>query len=147
MVQQYRPIFKYYEFTDGKKVVVERDPQDGSEWPFHDLIYAEYNEVTQMWDLYRFVKEPLGISAPDKKSMIDEANCQLVTMKDPTQSPTVPPHTHAIDDITGLRSELDSKLSAAQAEPQPDSTAEDLATLVQDFNALLGKLRSAGIMK
>jgi len=68
-------------------------------------------------------------------------------MKDPTQSPTVPPHTHAIDDITGLRSELDSKLSAAQAEPQPDSTAEDLATLVQDFNALLGKLRSAGIMK
>jgi len=61
---------------------------------------------------------------------------------------TFPPatHTHEIEDVNGLQSALDAKLTATQAEAQADSTAEDVATLVADFNALLAKLRAAGIM-
>lgn len=55
-------------------------------------------------------------------------------------------HTHSISQVSGLQSALDSKLTASQAEAQADSTAEDVATLVADFNALLAKLRAAGIM-
>lgn len=38
------------------------------------------------------------------------------------------------------------KLTATQAEAQADSTATDVAGLVADFNALLAKLRTAGII-
>ena len=55
-------------------------------------------------------------------------------------------HTHNISQISGLQSALDAKLSATRAEAQADSEAEDVATLVADFNALLAKLRAAGIM-
>lgn len=43
-------------------------------------------------------------------------------------------------------SKLAAKLSASQAEAQADSSAEDVAGLVADFNTLLAKLRAAGIM-
>ncbi len=36
--------------------------------------------------------------------------------------------------------------SVVRAAAQPDSTAEDAAGLVTDFNALLAKLRAAGIL-
>jgi len=55
-------------------------------------------------------------------------------------------HTHNISQISGLQSALDAKLTATQAEAQADSEAADLETLVADFNALLAKLRAAGIM-
>lgn len=55
-------------------------------------------------------------------------------------------HTHSISQVSNLQSALDAKLTATQAEAQADSTAEDVATLVADFNALLAKLRAAGIM-
>lgn len=43
-----------------------------------------------------------------------------------------------------LRDELiDKRVAAAQT----DSTAPDIATLKTDFNALLAKLRAAGLMK
>jgi hypothetical protein len=80
MTGYYRPIFKYYEFDNGNKVVVEIDPQDGSDWPFHYLVYAEYNPTTQQWDLSTTVKQSLNISKPDKNSAIDEACYQLVSM-------------------------------------------------------------------
>jgi hypothetical protein len=59
---------------------VEPDPQDGSDWPFHKIIYAEYNPTTQQWDLYYNVKTALNISKPDKSSAVDEARYQLVAM-------------------------------------------------------------------
>lgn len=55
-------------------------------------------------------------------------------------------HTHSISQVSNLQSALDAKLTAAQAEAQADSEAADLETLVADFNALLAKLRAAGIM-
>lgn len=55
-------------------------------------------------------------------------------------------HTHSISQVSGLQAALDSKLTATQAAAQADSTAADVATLVADFNALLAKLRAAGIM-
>lgn len=55
--------------------------------------------------------------------------------------------TLAQSKITNLVSDLSSKLTASPAAAQADSTAEDLETLVSDFNELLAKLRSAGIME
>lgn len=41
---------------------------------------------------------------------------------------------------------LAGKLSASPATTQADSSAADVAALVVDFNALLSKLKTAGIM-
>lgn len=48
--------------------------------------------------------------------------------------------------VTDLVSDLASKLTATQGAAVPDSTAEDLTTLVADFNSLLASLRTAGII-
>lgn len=48
--------------------------------------------------------------------------------------------------ISNLTADLAAKLTATQAAAQADSVAEDITTLVADFNALLAKLRAAGIM-
>lgn len=53
-------------------------------------------------------------------------------------------HTHAVAAITGLQTALDAKPNKAAA--QANSTATDIAGLVTDFNALLAKLRTAGII-
>lgn len=55
-------------------------------------------------------------------------------------------HSHGIDEITDLQKKLNGKLSAEKAKAHPDSKAEDVETLVADFNALLGKLRSSGLL-
>lgn len=55
-------------------------------------------------------------------------------------------HTHTVAQVSGLQGALDAKLSASKAAAQADSAAEDVAGLVADFNALLAKLRAAGIM-
>lgn len=55
-------------------------------------------------------------------------------------------HSHSISEVDGLQTELDAKLTASQAAAQADSSAEDIATLVSDFNDLLAKLRTAGIL-
>ncbi|WP_197046174.1 head fiber protein [Mycobacterium tuberculosis] len=48
--------------------------------------------------------------------------------------------------ITNLTTDLAAKLTASKAAAQADSTATDVAGLVTDFNALLAKLRTAGIL-
>lgn|GEM_PF-6029362 len=48
--------------------------------------------------------------------------------------------------ITNLTTDLAAKLTASKAAAQADSTATDVAGLVADFNALLAKLRTAGII-
>ncbi|GAA4880543.1 hypothetical protein GCM10023310_70940 [Paenibacillus vulneris] len=55
-------------------------------------------------------------------------------------------HTHSITDVNGLQTALEGKLTASKMVSQTDSTAEDIAGLVLDFNALLQKLRNAGLM-
>lgn len=47
---------------------------------------------------------------------------------------------------TATQTALNAKLTATQATVQVDSTATDITTLVNDFNSLLGKLRTAGIL-
>lgn len=42
--------------------------------------------------------------------------------------------------------QLNAKLTATKAATQANSTATDVAGLVTDFNALLAKLKAAGIM-
>lgn len=61
---------------------------------------------------------------------------------------TFPPsaHTHPISDVTNLQTALDAKLTASKATTQANSTATDVAGLVTDFNALLAKLKAAGLM-
>lgn len=54
--------------------------------------------------------------------------------------------TLAISKISGLQDELDAKLEASQGAAVADSVAEDVATLVADFNALLANLRTAGVI-
>ncbi|QYG88344.1 head fiber protein [Bacillus atrophaeus] len=55
-------------------------------------------------------------------------------------------HTHTIANVTNLQTTLDGKLTASKAAAQANSTATDIAGLVTDFNTLLGKLKSAGLM-
>ncbi|MED0799322.1 head fiber protein [Bacillus inaquosorum] len=61
---------------------------------------------------------------------------------------TFPPssHTHTIANVTGLQTALDGKLTASKAATQANSTATDVAGLVTDFNALIAKLKAAGLM-
>lgn len=54
--------------------------------------------------------------------------------------------TLAQSKITNLTTDLAAKLTASKAAAQADSTATDVAGLVADFNALLAKLRTAGII-
>ena len=49
-------------------------------------------------------------------------------------------------DIGDIASQLETKLTATQAETQSASAAATLADLIIDFNALLAKLKAAGIM-
>lgn len=49
--------------------------------------------------------------------------------------------------ITNLVSDLSSKLTATKAAHQAHSSAEDIETLVSDFNDLIDKLIAAGIME
>ena len=51
-----------------------------------------------------------------------------------------PPQPKARDQINPLLQQL------PKAAAQPDSTAADIATLKADFNALLAKLRAAGLL-
>jgi hypothetical protein len=77
---RFEPIFKYYAFpTNTNTLIVEIDPQDGSDWPYHFLIRCELNPTTGQWDLYKNEWTPLSVSAPDKTAAIKEACCQLVT--------------------------------------------------------------------
>lgn len=55
-------------------------------------------------------------------------------------------HAHTIANVTGLQTALDGKLTASKAVAQATSTATDVSGLVADFNSLLGKLKSAGII-
>ncbi|HDR5276054.1 hypothetical protein FC677_16030 [Bacillus cereus] len=61
---------------------------------------------------------------------------------------TFPPstHNHTIANVTSLQTSLDAKLTASKAASQANSTATDVASLVTDFNALLTKLKTAGLM-
>lgn len=72
-----------------------------------------------------------------------------VAWGDVTNKPTTfPPaaHTHPISDVTNLQTTLNGKLTASKAATQANSTATDVAGLVADFNALLAKLKAAGLM-
>ncbi|MDZ5608567.1 head fiber protein [Bacillus pseudomycoides] len=72
-----------------------------------------------------------------------------VTWSDVSGKPTTfPPatHTHTIADITSLQTTLNGKLTATKAAAQANSTATDVAGIVADFNSLLSKLKSAGIL-
>ncbi|MBA9088639.1 hypothetical protein FHR92_005157 [Fontibacillus solani] len=55
-------------------------------------------------------------------------------------------HVHAVAAITGLQTALDAKLTAAKAATQAASTATDVVGVVADLNALITKLKTAGIM-
>lgn len=60
------------------------------------------------------------------------------------KSPTS--HTHTIAQVTGLQAAIDGKLTAVKATATANSVATDAAGLVVDFNALLAKLKTAGLM-
>ncbi|HYG84515.1 MAG TPA: hypothetical protein VD907_06605 [Verrucomicrobiae bacterium] len=47
---------------------------------------------------------------------------------------------------SAIQTQINAKLTAAQGAAQADSTANDIAGLVADFNALLAKLRAANII-
>lgn len=60
---------------------------------------------------------------------------------------TFPPATHDHDGVYAPIDHTHSQyLEASPAEAQADSTASDVSGLVDDFNALLAKLRAAGLM-
>lgn len=84
------------------------------------------------------------------KNLVDESGEPAsVAWDDVTDKPTsFPPatHTHDISDIKNLQTTLNGKLTASKAATQANSTATDVEGLVADFNALLAKLKTAGLM-
>lgn len=81
----------------------------------------------------------------DRAEVADSVTWENVKNKPSTFTPKN--HSHTINDITNLQTELNDKLTASQMTAQTDSTAEDVPGLLADFNSLLQKLRDAGIMQ
>ncbi len=77
-MQRFEPIFRYYHLSSSRSVV-EIDPQNGTDWPFHLLVYCEFNEETGKWDLYQNEKVTLNITKDTKEEALREACLQLVT--------------------------------------------------------------------
>ncbi|MFC0163256.1 head fiber protein [Bacillus capparidis] len=50
-----------------------------------------------------------------------------------------------MSDITNLQTTLNGKLTASKVAAQAESTATDVTGLKNDLNALLAKLKAAGI--
>jgi hypothetical protein len=82
---RFEPIFKYFSFSN-TKVVIEIDPQDGSDWPYHYLVYCEMNPDTGQWELFKNEWVPLDISKSDKTEAVKEACFQLVSRLNQTTS-------------------------------------------------------------
>lgn len=112
-------------------------------------------EDGQVYNLVDLLQSAGGGGGDMKKEIYDTDDSGVVDAAESvpwsgvSSKPTAfPPesHNHGIADVTGLQAALDEKLTAAQAAAQADSVAEDVPTLVGDFNALLAKLRAAGII-
>jgi hypothetical protein len=82
---RFEPIFKYY-FLSNDRAVIEIDPQDGSDWPYHFLVYCEFNPDTGQWELFKNEWTPLGITTTDKNAAVREACFQLVSRLNQTTS-------------------------------------------------------------
>lgn len=81
-----------------------------------------------------------GMAVPSTASSVAWAN---ITGVPASFNPTLP---IAQSGITGLVAALGTKLTATQMPAQVNSVAADVPTLVADFNLLLGKLRTAGLL-
>lgn len=82
---EFMPILKYYEFGNNK-VVIEIDPNNNSQWPFHFIIYCELNSTTGQWELFKNIKTPMDITESDKTAAIKEAVYQLVKMQNESEA-------------------------------------------------------------
>lgn len=69
-----KPTIKYYDFRHENRMFVALDPQDGSEWPYHNMVEVKQNDVTGEWELSKKVMEPLNIVAASK----DEATAKAI---------------------------------------------------------------------
>jgi len=112
-------------------------------------VIGEDGQIYNLVDLFQSLSSSGGDMT---KAVYDTNNNNVVDSAESapwagiTDKPTTfPPsaHTHAIADVTNLQTTLNSKLTATQAAAQADSDGTDLTT---DFNALLAKLRAAGIL-
>ena len=81
-------------------------------------------------------------------AQITDLSWNTLSGKPSTFSPST--HTHTASQITdfstAVTSATTSKLTANKVATQANSTATDVAGLVTDFNALLAKLKTAGVM-
>ncbi len=139
------------EDTRGKKEVVDEDVNGVKAIPFTlvkkdesgKFVYTKFAESADLSNYYtKSEADSKFIDATELENSL--GNYYTKTEVDSKVS------SKADSENVYTKSEVDSKLaaklSASQAEAQADSSAEDVAGLVADFNALLAKLRAAGIM-
>src|SRR5690606_25241561 len=118
--------YRHYLDTSHAAAVIGYQETSGSGNDMGRLIFATRNVTTDTAPTIRMTIEPNG-------QVLLEASYV------PSTDNSVPNKKYVDDQVS-------PKLTATQAEAQADSTANDIAGLVTDFNSLLAKLRTAGIL-
>lgn len=130
--------------------------EDGETYNLVDLMQGGTAASNENYDVDKYPAKSGRVIGEDGKvyNLVDllqgtgggggEVSWENILNKPATFPPST--HNHTIAQVTGLQGELNAKLTASKMEAIPDSTAEDIETLVSNFNQLLAALRSAGVM-
>ncbi|MBA4542897.1 hypothetical protein H1164_08280 [Thermoactinomyces daqus] len=139
------------EDTRGKKEVVDEDVNGVKAIPFTLVKKDEsgkfvYTKFVESADLSNYYTKSEADSKFIDASELENSLGSYYTKTEVDSLVSAKADASSVYTKTEVDSKLAAKLSASQAEAQADSSAEDVARLVADFNALLAKLRAAGIM-
>jgi hypothetical protein len=139
------------EDTRGKKEVVDEDVNGVKAIPFTLVKKDEngnfvYTKFAESADLSNYYTKSEADSKFIDASELENSLGNYYTKTEVDSLVSAKADASSVYTKTEVDSKLAAKLSASQAEAQADSSAEDVAGLVADFNTLLAKLRAAGIM-
>lgn len=139
------------EDTRGKKEVVDEDVNGVKAIPFTLVKKDEsgkfvYTKFAESADLSNYYTKSEADSKFIDATELENSLGNYYTKTEVDSLVSAKADASSVYTKTEVDSKLAAKLSASQAEAQADSSAEDVAGLVADFNALLAKLRAAGIM-
>lgn len=139
------------EDTRGKKEVVDEDVNGVKAIPFTLVKKDEsgkfvYTKFAESADLSNYYTKSEADSKFIDSTELTNSLSNYYTKSEVDSIISTKADASSVYTQTEVDTKLAAKLSASQAEAQADSSAEDVAGLVADFNSLLAKLRAAGIM-